>query len=102
MTIVSVLYPKTEDSHFDHEYYMQKHIPLATVRFTEIGLEKTELIRGVASADGAKPAYELIGLLYFSSEEAVRAALETHGAEILGDIPNFTNVQPLIQFNQAA
>jgi uncharacterized protein (TIGR02118 family) len=65
-----------------------------------MGLEKAEFLKGSPNSDGSHPAYELIGLLYFSSDEAVNAALAAHDAEILGDIPNFTNVQPVIQFNR--
>jgi hypothetical protein len=32
--------------------------------------------------------------------EAVGAALAQHGAEIMGDVPNYTNAQPVLQFSQ--
>ncbi|MEO6802630.1 MAG: EthD family reductase [Granulicella sp.] len=99
MTIVSVLYPKSSTSHFDHDYYTQKHIPLVQARWTEMGLERVELMRGETTLDGASPSYELIGLLSFGSAEQVQAALAKFGAEIVGDIPNFTNVEPMIQLN---
>ena len=39
------------------------------------------------------------GFLTFDSESQVQAALAKHGQEILGDIPNYTNVHPLMQVN---
>jgi uncharacterized protein (TIGR02118 family) len=100
MTIVSVLYSKSSDSHFDHDYYLQKHIPLVQARWATMGLEGVELMRGVASSDGTPPSFELIALLSFDSTDQFQAALAKFGAEIVGDIPNFTNVQPVIQLNE--
>jgi hypothetical protein len=40
-----------------------------------------------------------MGFLTFETTEQMQAVLTTHGAEIMGDIPNYTNVSPLIQIN---
>ena len=29
-----------------------------------------------------------------------QSAVSAHAAEIIADVPNFTNVQPLVQFNE--
>jgi uncharacterized protein (TIGR02118 family) len=100
MTIVSVLYPRHGESRFDHEYYLQKHMPLLQQRWAGMGLVKMEWMRGVAAPDGGEPGYEVITLLSFASKEAFEAALAASGEEIIGDISNFTNVNPLIQINE--
>lgn len=100
MVILTVLYPKTESSQFDHEYYLNKHIPLVRERFTSMGLTKVQLLRGTATLDGSQPSFELIGMLTFPSMADLSAALEAHGGEIVGDIPHFTNVQPSIQISE--
>jgi uncharacterized protein (TIGR02118 family) len=100
MTIVSVLYPRSSESRFDHEYYLEKHMPLVQQRWTSMGLVKMEWMRGVATPDGREPDYEVITLLTFGSREQFEAALASSGGEILGDIPKFTNVQALVQVNQ--
>jgi uncharacterized protein (TIGR02118 family) len=99
MVLISVLYPKTAESHFDHAYYLQKHIPLVRARWQAMGLTRDVLIRGTSTLDGGQPGFELIGLLTFDSAKQVQAALAAFGKEIIGDIPNFTNVSPLIQMN---
>jgi uncharacterized protein (TIGR02118 family) len=99
MIIVSVLYPKTSDSRFDHDYYMQKHFPLVNSTWEPTGLESYNVFRGVSALDGSPPAYELIAHLGFTSPEHLQNSLAA-GAAVLSDIPNFTNVQPLIQINQ--
>jgi hypothetical protein len=38
-------------------------------------------------------------LLLFERMEDLQQGLAAHGAEIMSDIPNFTNVQPTIQVN---
>jgi uncharacterized protein (TIGR02118 family) len=97
MVIVSVLYPKTKDSRFDVEYYLGTHIPLVKSLWSEMGLKSVDLVQGTAAIDRGMPTFELIGQLTFDSADSLENALSRHGNEILGDIPNFTNVQPIIQ-----
>lgn len=100
MVIVTVIYPKTGESHFDLEYYLQKHIPLVRARWAGMGLENLDLMRGTSAMDGGAPSFDVIAQLHFSSVERMRDALKQHGREIMGDIPKFTNVQPLVQMNE--
>ncbi len=72
MTIVSVLYPRHSESRFDHEYYLQKHMPLLQQRWAGMGLVKMEWMRGVAAPDGGEPGYEVITLLSFVSRRRSR------------------------------
>ena len=99
MILVTVLYPKTDSSHFDHDYYLAKHIPLVRATWSGLGLERVDLMRGVGALDGGPHAYELIGLLSFRSSEDVQKALAV-GAAVMADIPNFTNVEPVIQLSE--
>jgi uncharacterized protein (TIGR02118 family) len=100
MVIVSVLYPRHSESRFDHDYYLRKHVPLVESRWGGMGLVKAKLMRGDSTLDGGTAAFELIALLTFTSMEALQAALASFGDEILADISNYTNVQPVIQINQ--
>ena len=99
MIVVTVLYPKTGQSHFDHDYYLQRHVPLVRERWESFGLKEVRLLRGRATLDGASPNFELIGELTFPSVEHIQNALGAHGAEIVADIAKFTNIQPLLQVN---
>ena len=69
-------------------------------RCQPMGLARLDLIRGATTLDGGQPSFELIGMLTFESSEQVEAALAQSGQEILGDIPNFTNISPYIQMNE--
>jgi uncharacterized protein (TIGR02118 family) len=97
MIILSVLYPKTTESKFDVDYYLETHIPLVRSRWSGMGLQKVDLIHGAAALDGGMPTYEVIGQLTFESEESLGRALRQYGSEIIADIPKFTDVQPIIQ-----
>ena len=98
MIVLSVLYPKTAGARFDYEYYMNHHIPLASARFSS--MTRATVLRGSSTPDGSAPAYEAMTLLEFPSAEALAADMAAHGAEVTGDVPNATDIQPLLQINE--
>jgi uncharacterized protein (TIGR02118 family) len=98
--IVTVMYPKTATSQFDHAYYTSKHVPLVNRLWGPLGLKSAQVLKGTGSLGGA-PAYELICLLDFASQEAFNQAAGAHADEVMGDIRHFTNVEPVLQFNES-
>lgn len=96
MIRVSVMYPKQDGGKFDYDYYMKKHIPLAKDRVGS-ALKKVEVFKGVGAPGDGPATYVTVAALWFESVEAFGAAFGPHAAEILGDLPNFTNVQPVVQ-----
>jgi uncharacterized protein (TIGR02118 family) len=96
MICVTVVYPTGPDSRFNRAYYLEKHIPLANSRFEPLGMKKAELLDGKPGLDGSNPAYHMMANLYFTSADALQNALAKHGAEVMADIPNYTNVQAII------
>jgi uncharacterized protein (TIGR02118 family) len=102
MAVVTVTYSREADTKFDFDYYVQRHLPLLLERWSNSGLQAVEVLRGVAGADGGEPPFIAQALLRFSSMGNFQAALDgEHTAEIIGDIPNFTNAQPTVQVNEA-
>lgn len=102
MILVSVMYPGGSGTRFDMDYYLQKHMPLVSERWSSQGLHDYKVVKGVSTPDGAPPPFQVMALLRFESAEAFKAAAEANGPEIFGDIPNFTNVQPAVQLNDFA
>jgi uncharacterized protein (TIGR02118 family) len=49
---------------------------------------------------GSPPAFSAMGHLHFDSVDAFQAAFGPHAGAIMGDIPNYTNVQPTIQVSE--
>jgi uncharacterized protein (TIGR02118 family) len=81
------------------EYYLGTHVPLVGARWNPCGLREAKVLRGSAAPGGGAPTYSVMALLSFDSAQDFQRALDQHGKEVLGDIPNFTNVQPVVQIN---
>ena len=66
-----------------------------------MGLVNTEMEKGVSSTDPNVPApFVALGHLHFNTTEEVHSAFTAHGGELMGDIPNFTDIQPTIQISE--
>ena len=100
MIKVSVLYPAGEKATFDMEYYCRNHMPMVQQKLGA-ACKSVAAERGLAGgAPGTAPAYIAMGHLYFDSVEAFQAAFAPHASQIMADIPNYTNVQPVIQISE--
>ncbi|MDA1229048.1 MAG: hypothetical protein O3A33_13995 [Chloroflexi bacterium] len=42
----------------------------------------------------------IIGWLTFNTVEEVHGAFAAHAAEIMGDVPNYTDIEPQIQISE--
>ena len=102
MVTISVIYPRSEGAHFDYDYYSATHLPLVSERWRDAGLTGIEGLRGVAGAAGGDAPFFAMALIRFASLEQFQAAMGgEHAGPILGDIANFTSVQPIVQVNTA-
>jgi uncharacterized protein (TIGR02118 family) len=72
---------------------------LVSVRWDTCGLREAKVLQGVGAPAGSPAMYSVIALLTFDSAADFERAVARHGEEIIGDIANFTNVQPVIQVN---
>ncbi|NRF71784.1 EthD family reductase [Aquincola sp. S2] len=100
MIKVSVMYAGAADARFDHEYYRDKHLPLVKARMGE-ACKRYTIDKGLAGGrPGAPPPYVAMCHLYCDSAEAFQAAFGPHVKEIMGDIPNYTDLQPQIQISE--
>ena len=96
---LTVTYPNSADGRFDFTYYRDKHMPLVRARLGA-NVTRTEIGKGVASGDGGKAGFVCVGQVWFNSMSELQAAMKQHGAEIMGDIPNYTNIKPNVQFEE--
>ncbi len=97
------LYPNESGKKFDLDYYVNKHLPLLHQRLDPLGLVRAEIDKGVSGLEAGEPApYIAVAYLYFNSVEEFQTALATHSAELMADIPNYTNIQPQIQISEIA
>ena len=99
MYCVTIAYPRTDGAKFDFDYYAKNHIPMVA-RLLGTNTIKTEIRKGVASPDGSPASFVCLGSIWIKSVEEFQATLGKHGPEIMGDIPNYTNIQPILQVDE--
>jgi uncharacterized protein (TIGR02118 family) len=100
MIKVSIMYPNTPGSRFDHEYYRDRHMPLVKSRMGDYCRSYT-VDKGVGGGvPGAPPAYVAMGHLLCDSVTAFQTGFGPHSREILTDIPNYTDLTPVIQISE--
>jgi uncharacterized protein (TIGR02118 family) len=100
MIKVSVLYPNSVGATFNMAYYLNSHMPMVK-RKLEPALKGVAVEEGLGGGQpGVAAAYIAMCHLTFDSVEAFQTGFDTHGAEILADIPNYTNTQPTVQVSQ--
>jgi len=100
MIKVSVLYPNRTDGRFDLDYYTKTHVPLVLERCGD-AIKRGEIERGTASAgDNSSPPFRIVAHLLFESTEAMQASFGRHLAEFVADLPNFTDIEPVVQVSE--
>lgn len=92
MIRLSVFYPTTEGATFDHDYYRNKHVPLAVKTW---GLGGAEIDKGVNGPHVAAVHFK------FESLDALSAAMGAEGtAAVLADVANYTTIAPVLQTSE--
>jgi len=100
MTKVSVMYPNGENTTFDSDYYSNTHLPLVAELLGN-ALKASSAEKGIGSMEPGSPApYAGVGTMYFDSVDDFGKAFGPNAEKILGDLPNFTNIQPAIQISE--
>jgi hypothetical protein len=78
MIRVNVLYQNAEGKKFDMAYYCSKHIPMVKKKLGSACI-RVDVDQGLGGA---------------------QKAFGPHADAIMGDIPNYTDIQPLIQVSE--
>jgi uncharacterized protein (TIGR02118 family) len=100
MIKVSVMYPNTPGSRFDHAYYRDKHMPLLKARMGAACKSYT-VDKGMAGGTpGSAPTYVGMCHIFCDSVESFQAGFGPHAKEIMADIANYTDLQPVIQISE--
>jgi uncharacterized protein (TIGR02118 family) len=97
---LTVLYPAKDGEAFNYDYYFNNHHKLVVARLKPEGLVSCEFDKGLSDPAGGKAPYVAIAHIKFNSADQLQKALVKHGAEIVGDIPNYTKIEPIMQVNE--
>ena len=100
MTKVSVLYPNRENGTFDMDYYLNTHLPMVSGLLGE-SLKGATVEKGLGGATpGSTAPFAGMGNMYFDSVADFGEAFGPNAEKIMGDLPNFTNIEPIIQVSE--
>jgi uncharacterized protein (TIGR02118 family) len=100
MIKVSVFYPHKEDFKFDMDYYTNSHIPMVGEKL-DSALKGVSMEQGIGGPEpGSPPIYHAMIHMLFDSVEAFQGAFGPHAEAIMGDLPNYTDIEPVIQISE--
>jgi uncharacterized protein (TIGR02118 family) len=94
MISVHILYPRNDNgSKFDMVYYTATHMPMLAEALGDA-------CQGWGATEVAEGPWQAIGWATVDSQDAFNAAMAEHGARIMADVANYTNVQPQLVLGQ--
>ena len=100
MIKVSVFYPQGAGKKFDMKYYLEKHIPMVRQKVGP-ALKNMAVEQGLSGgAPGAAMTYAVMAHLTFDSLESFHATFGAQSASIIADVPNYTDIQPIVQISE--
>jgi uncharacterized protein (TIGR02118 family) len=100
MIKVSVFYPQSAGKKFDMKYYLEKHIPMVKQKVGP-ALKNMALDQGLSGgAPAAAMTYVVMAHLTFDSLETLQTSFGAHSVSIIADVPNYTDIQPIIQISE--
>ena len=104
MIKISILYPNKPDAHFDMDYYLNKHMPMAIELLSAAhGYQGVTVERGLNGRTlDSPPTYVIMCHFLFDSVELYLDAFLPSRAVLQGDVPNYTNIETIIQFSEVA
>ncbi|HLO35551.1 MAG TPA: EthD family reductase [Candidatus Deferrimicrobium sp.] len=104
MINVAILYPATPASRFDTRFYVEQHMPLSIALLsTQPGYRGVSVEVGLGGAEpGTDPAYVAMCHYRFDSVDDFLAAFLPHADRLQADIANYTDIEPVIQYNEIA
>ena len=99
MVKISVLYPNQAGSRFDADYYLKTHMPMAA-RLLGPAVKSINVEIGVSGEEpGSQPPFAAIcGFTCETVQDFVQAFMPV-ADQLQGDIPNYTNIEPIIQIS---
>ena len=100
MIKVSVFYPGGEGKNFDLDYYYNNHISLVSKTLGD-ALKGASYDKGLGGGTPGSPApFMAMANMFFNSMEEFWTAFAAGAPTLMADLPNFTNIEPLIQVSE--
>lgn len=100
MIKVSILYPNKPGSRFDVDYYINTHMPMSIDRLGAAIKSMSVEVGLCGKEPQSEPAFTAMCHFVCESTEAFLGAFMPHAAELQGDMPNYTDIDPIIQVSE--
>jgi uncharacterized protein (TIGR02118 family) len=102
MVKISILYPNKKDAHFDMDYYLNKHMPMSIDLLSKHrGFQAVSVEQGIGGgAPNEAPSFIAMCHYSFDSLESFLAAFGANSQKLQSDIPNYTDIEAVIQVSQ--
>lgn len=102
MIKVSIFYPRKEGGNFDMDYYLDVHMPMSIERLgTHPGFRGVSVEGGLdGPVPGTIATYVAMCHFLFDRVEDFMSAFTPHASVLQGDMTNYTNIEPVIQFSE--
>ena len=99
MVKVSVLYASKPGTHFDADYYLNVHMPMA-VKLLGSAIKATTADIGIGGeAPGSPAPFAAIACFTCDSVEDFVRAFTPVAGQLQADVPNYTDIVPVIQIS---
>ena len=102
MIRISVMYPYRPGARFDHDYYANRHVPMA-VRALGDAVRSVTIEQGLdPGPPWPSPRYVAVCNFVCDSLEAYEQAIIPHAEALQADLANYSDVAPVIQVGALA
>ena len=100
MVKVTVLYPNDDGKKFDMSYYLETHIPVVR-KLLGAACTNASVDGGISGGmPGSKAPYAAIGHFFFNTIDDFNSSFTPHANIIMTDIPNYTDITPILQLSE--
>ena len=99
MIQLNILYPKTDVSVFNWDYYLTIHMPLSE-KLQRNYIKGVSIVKGIEGIEAAPVSYMALTIIRYESVDDFMKAFIPHKDVLQEDMKNYTNVEPIIQFSE--
>jgi uncharacterized protein (TIGR02118 family) len=99
MVRITIIYPAKDSAHFDMEYYLTVHAPLALNRLGNCIAGFTVDV-GLSEPLMPAPIFVAAGHYLCATVADFMSAYMPHAAELQADVANYTNIVPIVQVSE--
>ena len=95
---MQVAYPITDDTKFDHDYYVDGHLAIIKENWSD-HITQMIVTKGTSGGKDVPSPYYAIATIIFENNEEMRAAMKK-GGPVFKDIGNYYNASPIMMLGE--